>query len=530
MMKDIYRLASSVAVWLGGPIEVDGKDLWPIPPLLEAAQKNLKRTELPIRHGTKDWVRHVLRPDYTTNGDLNDKRWNAIIKSLILLLHSSWFLRTWIIQEVALATRAVVLCGNNSASWEDFYRAVSYAIDLDYFSSTLPEMYSSMQNIERARRDLASNRCPRPLDLLASFRIFLATDPRDKVFGLYSLFSPSDLAVLELQPDYNLDVVEVYTQSVIDCITTEGNLDVLSFSGQDCLPAHSQLPTWVPDWAYQDHAKPLSPRFLSALSFGEHRWACTWASATGSSYPVVELVDDKKNIMLSGYVLDKVATTGGILEKDYYETQPGHPFLEINMLIKKSTDVFPKWEDICGVPNNTTYFTGEAAWDLYWKTLYAGSYPHGDEQQTKAAFEKWYKPFRDLRSVTDYTGDRIEEIRNSDSGTAYKVAAGVGWFGKMMYKSMKFGMSMLNNRNRTPPSKILAFHRTLFRTERDYVGISSRWVKEGDSVALFQGGKLPLVIREAEDGKWQIVGDAYIHGIMNGEAFDGSKCSMIRIC
>jgi hypothetical protein len=85
-MKDIYRHASSIVVWPGGPIEVEGNDLWPIPPLLEAAQKNLKRTQLPVRRGTKDWVRHVLQPDYTTNGDLNDKRWNAIIKSLILLL------------------------------------------------------------------------------------------------------------------------------------------------------------------------------------------------------------------------------------------------------------------------------------------------------------------------------------------------------------------------------------------------------------------------------------------------------------
>jgi hypothetical protein len=91
LMGDIYRFADSVVIWLGGSFEVDGQDLWPIPPLLEASQKNLKRTELPIRHGVSDWVRHVLRQDYTTNGDLNDKRWNAIIKSLILLLHRSWF-------------------------------------------------------------------------------------------------------------------------------------------------------------------------------------------------------------------------------------------------------------------------------------------------------------------------------------------------------------------------------------------------------------------------------------------------------
>ncbi|TVY22146.1 Heterokaryon incompatibility protein 6,OR allele [Lachnellula hyalina] len=529
LMKDIYQRASSVVVWLGEPIEVDGKDLWPIPPLLEAAQKNLKRTQLPIRHGTKDWVRHVLRPDYTTNGDLEDKRWNAIIKSLILLLHRPWFLRTWIIQEVGLATHAIVICGSHSASWEDFYRAVSYAIDLDYFSATLPEMYSSMQNIERARRDLARQQYLRPLDLYASFRVFLATDPRDKVFGLYSLFSPSDLAVVELQPDYNLDLTTVYTQATIDCIATEGNLDVLSFGGQDCLVAHHQLPTWVPDWAYQDRTKPLLPRFLSTLSFGEHQWARTWQSATGTSYPVVELSENKKCIMLSGYVLDRVLDTGGTLEKEYYTSTPGHPLLEINIVMKKCSDVFEKWEDICGVSASIPYFTGEAAWDVYWKTLHAGGYPHGDEQTTKATFSKWYQPFRDLRSNTEYTANRIEEIKNSDSSTAYKIAAGVGWFGKVTYNAMRFGMGLVMNKNKFPPSKILAFHRTLFKTERGLVGLSSRHVRKGDAIALFKGGKMPMVLREAGDGDWRVVGDSYVHGIMNGEEFDRSRCDALRI-
>ncbi|KAL5314221.1 hypothetical protein ACEPPN_018646 [Leptodophora sp. 'Broadleaf-Isolate-01'] len=115
----------------------------------------------------------------------------------------------------------------------------------------MPELYSSMQNIERARRNLALDRYPRPLDLLASFRIFQATDARDKVFGLYSLINPSDLAVLELQPVYGLDVVKVFAKAAMDCIAAEGNLDVLSFGGQDCLADHAKLPTWVPDWSYR---------------------------------------------------------------------------------------------------------------------------------------------------------------------------------------------------------------------------------------------------------------------------------------
>jgi len=131
--------------------------------------------------------------------------------------------------------------------------------------------------------------------------------------------------------------------------------------------------------------------------------------------------------------------------------------------------------------------------------------------------------------LSDYAGNRIEEIKNSDSGTAYKIAADVGWFGKLTYKGMKFGMGMVINGTKYCRRKILGFHRTLFKTGHGYVGISSRHVKEGDAVALFQGGKMPLVIREAEEGKWHIVGDTYIHGIMNGEEFACSRCSMLRI-
>ncbi|KAJ5050326.1 uncharacterized protein L3040_002209 [Drepanopeziza brunnea f. sp. 'multigermtubi'] len=59
LMKEVYQRASSVVVWLGGPIEVDGKeDLGPTPPLLEPAQKNFKRTQI----------------HHTTDGNLNDKQ------------------------------------------------------------------------------------------------------------------------------------------------------------------------------------------------------------------------------------------------------------------------------------------------------------------------------------------------------------------------------------------------------------------------------------------------------------------------
>ncbi|CAI6097243.1 unnamed protein product [Clonostachys chloroleuca] len=523
LMQDIYRRASTVDVWLGGPIEVDGKDLWAIPHLLEAAQKNLKRTQLPIRHGTRDWVRFVLSNDWTTNGDLEDKRWNAIIKSLILMLQRPWFLRTWIIQEVALATHAVVLCGQHSASWDDFYRAVSYAIDLDYFSNTAPEMYSSLRSIEKARTDMVQGQTLRPLDMFTSFRIFLATDPRDKVFGVYSLFSESDLARVSLQPNYDMNVVEVFTRAALDCILSEGCLDVLSFAG--CGQEESPLPSWVPDWTYRERSQPLLPRFILGGLFNHQGCPASWTSASGNSFPVVDVSEDLKILSLAGCIFDRIVETGGVLEKGYYEHQPGHANLEIASLMKEGSDVLIKWEEMCGIPDGRPYFTGETPREVYWRTLYAGCYPHGTEQLTRQAWEKWYKPLQDAAELTRYSGDGWTKIEESQSGTLYKIAAGAHWMGKLTYKAVKMSFTMRKEREQ---SRMSGVNRTVIRTENGYVGLAMGHVEEHDHIALLKGGKVPVVIRPGNDRTWTLVSDAYLHGIMNGELSNSLEYEMLR--
>ncbi|KAH7321322.1 heterokaryon incompatibility protein-domain-containing protein [Stachybotrys elegans] len=525
LMQTIYRGAVSVVVWLGGPVEVNGQDLWPIPHLLEAAQKNLKRTQLPIKHGTKDWVKFVLSNDWTTNGDLQDKKWNAIIKSLIMMLQRPWFLRTWIIQEVALARSAVVLCGRHESSWDDFYRAVGYAIDVDYFSNTAPEMYSSIRQIEKTRRDIFTRgHVQRPLDLLSNFRVFLATDARDKVFGLYSLFSPSDRAVVELAPNYDMDVASVFTRAAVDCIAVEGNLDILSFATRG--EEYESLPSWVPDWTFQDRAQPLLPRFLLNQSFGDHSWPASWVSATGSTYPVVELSKDSKRISLMGCIVDRVVAIGGVLHKTYLQEDPGHAMTEHAEMLKEGNEVFQSWGALCGIPENRAYFTGETAYDVFWKTMHAGTYPYGDEQKTKTAFEKWYRPFKDMQDIEACAEEGAKVWNDDDVGVIHATASTVKWIGKLTYKGMRMGFGMWRAPNQT---RMAAVHRLMLRTERGYVGLASANVEEGDYVALFQGCKLPLILREATEDSWNLISDAYIHGIMDGRLFETLPCIMLDL-
>jgi hypothetical protein len=46
--------------------------------------------------------------------------------------------------------------------------------------------------------------------------------------------------------------------------------------------------------------------------------------------------------------------------------------------------------------------------------------------------------------------------------------------------------------------------------------------KVGDRIALLQGGKVPYILRPKigkDAGCYEIIGDAYVHGIMDGDGW-----------
>jgi hypothetical protein len=160
---------------------------------------------------------------------------------------------------------------------------------------------------------------------------------------------------------------------------------------------------------------------------------------------------------------------------------------------------------------------------VYWKTLYAGYFPHGSQEETNAAFKRWYGPMREVKSVLQSFG-----TNDSDTGGIFsKLVTLTRWVVKVLYMILK--MSLIKYRNENEQPRIMAVNRRIVRTTQNYIGIASAQVQVGDYIALFNGGKMPFVIREAQSGAWQIISDVYVHGIMNGEEFDSTRCEMLRL-
>jgi hypothetical protein len=53
-----------------------------------------------------------------------------------------------------------------------------------------------------------------------------------------------------------------------------------------------------------------------------------------------------------------------------------------------------------------------------------------------------------------------------------------------------------------------------------------RTVLKGDIIWLLPDADVPFILRPLENGHYKLVGEAYVHGIMHGEALDSDDLTL----
>jgi hypothetical protein len=64
----------------------------------------------------------------------------------------------------------------------------------------------------------------------------------------------------------------------------------------------------------------------------------------------------------------------------------------------------------------------------------------------------------------------------------------------------------------------VVWNRQLIKTKRGYLGLAPEAAEKGDLVCILYGCNVPVVIREMEGGTHELVGECYVHGMMDGAA------------
>jgi len=68
---------------------------------------------------------------------------------------------------------------------------------------------------------------------------------------------------------------------------------------------------------------------------------------------------------------------------------------------------------------------------------------------------------------------------------------------------------------------IITRGRTVILSRNRFLGLAPTTTRVGDRIFILYGLAIPMILRPREDGAYTVIGVAYIHGIMHGEALSG---------
>ncbi|KAL8718324.1 MAG: hypothetical protein Q9225_004521 [Loekoesia sp. 1 TL-2023] len=318
-MQDIYRQAQNVIVWLG-----------------EKGQQSTAAMAFAADFDDRKLRRAILNRNHQESCH---KRLALIFEALVHLLRRIYFRRSWIRQEIAVARKIVVQCGNSSSSWYALKRCAQRLPKIHKMvEKRVPELSADdvrkyVEPLQRLQRGWVYGQAlTNPygeirsvwyyhagglLDLLIVGREFEATDPRDKVYSILGLArvptetremlaetphstTPSSLRATQvMEIDYSKSVSHVYQDVAKYIINRDRNLDILCILSTHRDKKSSDLPSWVPDWRV--------PTSHATVKDCWDYYGCKFAAAgfTQAEYQCPDVYD---KLVVNGFLVDAVST------------------------------------------------------------------------------------------------------------------------------------------------------------------------------------------------------------------------------
>lgn len=482
IMRHIYQKAQNVIVWLGPAADNSHLALDLVAKLSNIREQRHKFCNYGV----------ILREHLPGLGlpDFLEPDWAALNS----LLSRSWFNRVWVIQEVAVSRNCIVRCGDREISWFVMANAAR-TIHEAQLMVVFNEGYKHVCRLQAFQEVIAAGKELPLVTLLLSNQACLATDARDKIFAMLGMASdviqPGRAEGLPVSPNYRKAAAEVFTESAKSCIDYFDALDILAATVWE--PEELKAPSWVPDWTKSLHCAPLMVRENTA----EYR-------ASRGCGARCKYSENGQILHIFGIIFNRVAEVGSPL----IEPGSGQNIDDVN--------IQSEWATIA--EKLKSYPGKDGVDEAYFRTLIANT----DNLARKAnddygsAFLSWYRWLYRAQGLEIPEYLREQQLNQTEEDT----------------RATFFHTAVMR----------VCYGRRYFLTTGGYMGIGPTAMKVGDVVCVARGASVPLILRERRtfvgDGVIQafnahyerrLVGEAYVHGIMDGEAYDESQLEEILL-
>jgi hypothetical protein len=501
-MPQIYEKSSLVLLWLGP--EGKGSNL-----ALDTVSAGAAQDFNP------QWITGL----YESHG--RESLFDAIME---LLIREYWN-RLWIVQEIAYAREVKILCGLKQIPYASLVKFLEvlkrHNIDATMANSNIGRIVRlylgaiGPVGLKEPGSARAADHFEDPAWMLArNATTKKCMDPRDRIYGCRGLFSPE---LREMIPvDYSKGPDEIIMGATTSIIETTRRLDVIvlkrrSETGPELELWKKTLPSWVPELDDKFGQREiffdaLNPKYRVSAS-GSKEARCIFMNggrvlnATGVQLGCITKIQDRnyrpsdhmygkehEHIDLIKYIFEFRTYLGDMVHSRqeliaFWSTILGN-FLQFHVVLET-----PQGQD----PGTEVFRAAEIT------------------EQTVVNFaiemQHMHQSVEDRRGVAGF----LQSVLGTPVLTKHQTAFIEPIYRHLDHRSFfKFQRTFpsTNTSSRSIEGEIL----------RDLdIGVGPGSAREGDILCVLYGCKVPVILRP-KGRYFQVVGDAYIHNFMNGEA------------
>lgn len=445
-------------------------------------------------------------------------------------LTRSWWGRIWVLQEVTFAKDADFICGSKKIDKTRCSAAINaYIILWDVLYAAFRRDSRSLNQyqkdvvqhifLQRPRVMLSMSRVHRQggFGLPALLRMTCvgtinpdqhgphhleSTKPEDKIFALLGLaVDREELMHLGVSPRYGIPYEQVYATTMV-ALLRQGHISLLSMCQT---PRSSTLPSWVPDWS-----RPITDMLQDVENDHETLYPVFNASGDHSRRSTVKVLRGQETVLsitLMSHIYDEIHQVGHfhgraddrVIQRQEISSWPAEWLLEIVRLTYYNKNKYRRFADRLSAAGRTSI--GDICCDKSARLVRAGN---SRFMESVGLLQRGSKTF--LKKHMKIDAERFLASQAA-KGTLRGSAESMTLFG-----------SEISGRS---------LGRLPFITKQGSLGLSSVHIKPGDVVAVILGSQVPFVLRPHGEGRYLVISEAYVDGIMDGEATFLSDCSPI---